>query len=220
MMYLTKIKNHNKKSWLISYLEIKKISFFCIYNVFFFKNKKDCLYINDIIDIINRSYVNKDYGFDLNIIKYDYENNIRNYELSKMLTLLIKNKFIVLIKEYYNLDLCNLKISIIKRQDLLYSFFYFYDDQFSYKTLKNILLNKVIMSKQKEQIIISQLTDFFMDFDLDLSNYNYFIEEIGDNSYSISLEHNRTKKLIYVNNVILSESNKITKIGKNIGLVI
>jgi hypothetical protein len=76
------------------------------------------------------------------------------------------------------------------------------------------------MSEKKEEYIINFITKELNKYDLTLENYDYFIQETGENIYEISLEHLNTKKSILIKNIQLNEQNEIISFGQNNGFVL
>lgn len=76
------------------------------------------------------------------------------------------------------------------------------------------------MSEKKEEYIINFITKELNKYDLTLENYDYFIQEIGENIYEISLEHLNTKKSILIKNIQLNDQNEIISFGQNNGFVL
>lgn len=221
MIRVTKIKNKNKKSWLIKYLNNIGVKHFLIFNWLFF-DKNNYLQIEKEFNFLNdKSFIKENYGLNLNVIYFDYKYKIRNYKLSKALLMLNKLKYIEIeTKEIFDLDLCSLNISIKKNKDILFGFNYKYDDEYDILNFKKIKEGIIIMSKEREQNIIDYISNYLDNYDISLKNYNYFIEEISLNTYNVNFEHIYNGTKITICNVIVNQNNKVFKIGINNGLVL
>lgn len=76
------------------------------------------------------------------------------------------------------------------------------------------------MSQNKEAYLISEVTKECDLYDLNLKNYEYYIEDQGNNIYNVNLENIISGKKIIVRNIVLNEDDKVISIGSFSGFVL
>ncbi len=221
MFKLLKSKKNDFENWSEQYfIKEKQVSFFLFgfsfinydnYNKFieYYKLKDDKL----------KNHINKNFKYNKDIIQFDYKYKLNNYKLSNYLLWFLNNNVSFTIEKHYDLTEIILKIKIFKYNDLLVEL-EVYDNDFESIQLDKIKRGELIMSNEKENYIISELSKELDLYDLSLVNYDYFIKDLGLNNYEIELEHLKSGKIILINNVKLNEKNKIINIGKNNGFVL
>lgn len=221
MFKLLKSKKNDFENWSEQYfIKEKQVSFFLFgFSFINYENYEKFIKYYQLEDEKIKNHINKNFKYNNEVIQFDYKHKLNNYNLSNYLLWFLNNNISFTIEKHYDLTELILKIKIFKFNDLLVEF-EVYDNDFNVTELNKIKRGELIMSNEKENYIINELSKELSLYDLSLVNYDYFIKDLGLNNYEIELEHLKTGKIILINNVKLDDKNKIINIGKNNGFVL
>lgn len=216
------IEKKDSFEWIKRYYKEKGIFIISFYP-FLFAQKKHMLSFKNEFDINEFSqdtrFVNVNTPFNKEILKLSQEYQIKNVDILKNILFLKKNGVTTVVKKVYDIDDVFLEVSFEKYNDTILTTKET-ENEFDMKIFLSVLSGDVIMSKEKEKYIIKAVTDECSKYDLNLSNYDYYIEETGFNEYAVNLEHIISGKKIIIRNIIFNDNNKIMSIGQFKGFVL
>lgn len=216
------IKRRGSLNWIKLYLKEENIPFYSISYLLFIK-KNDLkkvlmdLSINDLIQ--DTRFV--DESIPTKQIFLEISNRVKstNIELFKIIYELECKGYRLKIDKVYDIDFNSILIDVYKGKDLILSF---KDIEFeiNLSPFYRILNGEIIMSQNKEAYLISEVTKECDLYDLNLKNYEYYIEDQGNNIYNVNLENIISGKKIIVRNIVLNEDDKVISIGSFSGFVL
>lgn len=221
-----KINEKEIISWIKNYLKINSIFHIYIktgmYSGVFIVGKKTINEFKEITGIrdfdIDTNFIQKNFPYDKTIIQKSNLYKISNLDLINLIIKLEDMNFKINSKIISKIDFQGYLLTIFKNNEKIIEFRNKKNEVS--KEIYKLLKKEIIMSSEKENYIIKEVSKECSKYDLDLKNYQYRIVEINDNVYEVELENKITESIILIKNIKLNKDNIIINIGENKGFVL